>query len=112
MLQPDGHHQSHKLGQMAPAPERQKTIYHLLVRSVMEYASFTYHLMTDRTQKSIDEIHHTALRVIFKQKRENGNVHLLSIANGVSMKVRLDELKGKYLSKAVKNRSTLIVQLV
>lgn len=62
-------------------PNVKKTIYHLLVRSVLEYASFTYHLMTDRTQKSIDAIHHTALRIIFKQKREIGNVHLLNIAN-------------------------------
>ena len=86
-------------------PETRKLIYHLLVRSVMEYASFSFHLMAPPTKRSVNAIHYTALRAIYKKKKEFGNLNLLSLAQDITMDERLGNLKENYLKKAIKHKN-------
>jgi len=91
-------------------------IYHSLVRSIMEYASFIFDLMPPNNKASIEVIHNTALRVIFKKEKlvNNkliSNQRFLNLANEKNMETRLRELKIKYLNKAISNNNPLIKPL-
>ena len=92
-------------------------IYHALVRSIMEYASFIYDLLPKNAKSKIDTIHHTALRIITnKNKLVEGrlinNKRILEQTNELSMEARLNNLKNRYLHKAIINDNPLIKPLV
>jgi len=93
-------------------PDTKKLIYHLLIRSVMEYASFTFHLMSSNMKSTVNAIHHTALRIIYNKDKEFGNANLLKFANDITMEERLSNLKENYLKKAIKHKNPLICQLI
>ena len=78
----------------------------------MEYASFSFHLMAPSTKRSVNAIHYTALRAIYKKKKEFGNSNLLSLAQDITMDERLGNLKENYFKKAIKHKNPLIMQLI
>ena len=73
----------------------------------MEYASFTFH-MAASTKKTVNAIHYTTLRTIYKKNREFGNANLLNTANDITMDERLSNLKENYFKKAIKYICQLI----
>lgn len=78
----------------------------------MEYASFTFHMMVASTKKTVNAIHYTTLRTIYKKNREFGNANLLNTANDITMDERLSNLKENYFKKAIKYKNPLICQLI
>jgi hypothetical protein len=78
----------------------------------MEYASFSFHLMAPSAKRSVNAFHYTALRSIYKKKKEFGNSNLLSLAQGITMDERLGNLKENYFKKAIKHKNPLIMQLI
>ena len=87
-------------------------IYHALVRSIMEYASFIYKLLSTPSKARIDAIHHSALRIIYNKDRFFGTTQLLNLAGDSSMETRLSFLRDRYLNRAYENNNPLITRLI
>ena len=87
-------------------------IYKSLIRSVIEYVGLSYSAFSRDQRQELEVIQNSALRAIFKKKREFGNKNLLKLAKIESVKARMDKLNNEYLLKSLKNKNPLIMDMV
>lgn len=87
-------------------------IYRSVVLSLIEYTSHTFHTLSNTSQKVIQVVQNTALRIIFKQKREFGNLPLHHLAEMPFLKDRMLELTNNYIECAEVNANPLISDLI
>ena len=76
--------------------------------SIMEYASFIFRLLSPYMRSRINAKHHTALRIIFNVDRHLGTERLIRLAKDIKIEERLENLKERYLTKAIENRKRYV----
>ena len=89
-----------------------KAIYFSLIRSIIDYNSIIYPLLSKLNQRKIDSIQYKALRIVYKQPIKTKTSTLLELAKTTSISDRITELNKRYLNNCIINNNELIVELI
>lgn len=87
------------------------TIYYALVRSIIDYASTIFPLLSDTNKKSISSIQYHALRFIMKMPIKTSHTLLLNLTNVSTIEERINQLNTRYIEKAFLNENELIIDI-
>ena len=87
-------------------------IYKSLIRSIMEYSSFSINITSNKLANKLQIIQNGALRAIFHQRREFGNKNIHNLANMESIKERLECLSERFLERAEAYSNPMISELI
>ena len=93
-------------------PETLINIYKMLIRSIMEYSSILYPLISPCTYKKLEVIQNKAIRLSFKDGWRDNTKNLVTRANISDLKQRFDELNSRYLLKCLASDNELIFELM
>ena len=63
-------------------------------------------------KRELESIQNSALRAIFKKKREFGNKDLLKLAKIETIRKRMDKLNNTYIKKCVARKNPIITDLI
>ena len=93
-------------------PKTLINIYKSLIRSIMEYSSILYPLLSASTFKKLEIIQNKAIRFSFKGGWLDSTANLLNLAKIDDIKQRFDKLNQRYLNKCLSSDNELIIELM
>lgn len=93
-------------------PRTLLNIYKSLIRSVIEYSSIIYPLISSSTLKRLEIIQNKAIRLSYKTGWRDSSAVLVNLANIQELKDRFDELNAKYLTKCINSDNELKIELM
>jgi len=89
-------------------PDTLMNIYKSLIRSIMEYSSILYPLISQRSFKKLEIIQNKAIRISYKCGWRENTSELLAMAKLDDLKQRFDELNSRYLEKCLLSNELII----
>lgn len=89
-----------------------KAIYFSLVRSIIDYNSIIYPLLSKTNQQKINSIQYKSLRISYRQPIKTTTLHLQMIAKTPSINDRINDLNKRYLKNCMTNKNEQIIDLI
>ena len=76
-------------------------VYFSLVRSIIDYNSIIYPLLSKSNQQKINAIQYKSLRISYRQPIKTTAITLQGLAKTTSIKERIDDLNERYLTNSI-----------
>jgi hypothetical protein len=89
-----------------------KCIYFSLIRSIIEYNSIIYPLISESNKKRIRAIQYNALRISFRKPIKTKNEEILQLSHATKLDDRLEHLNKRYFINCLKYNNELIKDII
>ena len=89
-----------------------KAIYYSLIRSIIDYNSIIYPLLSNSNKNKINAIQYKSLKIAYKQPLKTKTTTLQELAKTSSIENRIKVLNTRYLSNCIKHNNEQIIDLI